>query len=102
MVVECGDSRFWSWMESLMIKLLSNYPKYFSKDGVLNSDGRRLFEEIVKPLIKECPELKGVVRKARKNPTLENVFRVAERFMDREALESIVKEALNPDIPGIR
>jgi len=75
----------------LMIKLLSGYHLYFDKNDVLNSDGRKLFEEIARMLVYEHPEYKKVVSKARRNPSLENILKVAEIFMDRSEAEKVLK-----------
>lgn len=78
-------------LKYLMRKLLLGYRLYFDKDGVLNSDGRRLLEEIARFLIYEHPELKPLVRKVRKNPTLSNVIRLAEAFMSSEEIKELVE-----------
>jgi len=65
-------------------KLAEGYMVYFSR-GVLNSEGRKVFEEMARMLIDEHPELKKVVSRARRNPTLENVVRVLERVLGEEA-----------------
>ena len=78
----------------LMIKLLSGYYLYFDKNNMLNSDGRRLFEEIARMLVYEHPEYKKIVSKARRNPSLENILRVAEIFMDRGEAERALKAGI--------
>ena len=65
---------------------------YFSGD-TLNSEGRKLFEEMARKLIYEHPELKGVVTRARRNPTLCNVLKVLERVLGEEA-EKLVREGV--------
>lgn len=74
----------------LMRKLLLGYHVYFSKSGVLNSDGRRIFEEIIRTLLREHPEFKPLVKKTRRNPTLENVLKIARIFMDPKEISEIV------------
>ncbi len=64
-------------------KLAGGYMVYFSR-GVLNSEGRKVFEELARMLIDEHPELKKIVTRARRNPTLENVARVLERVLGEE------------------
>jgi hypothetical protein len=64
-------------------KLAEGYLVYFSR-GVLNSEGRKIFEEMARMLIDEHPELKKIVTRARRNPTLENVVRVLERVLGEE------------------
>jgi hypothetical protein len=65
---------------------------YFSGD-LLNSEGRKLFEEMARMLVYEHPELKGVVTRARRNPTLGNVLKVLERVLGDEA-EKLVREGV--------
>ncbi|MEM1509599.1 MAG: hypothetical protein QW291_01770 [Thermofilaceae archaeon] len=71
-------------VERLARKLVAGYMVYFSYD-LLNSEGRKIFEEMARMLIHEHPELKNIVVKARKNPTLENVMKIAERILGPEA-----------------
>jgi len=73
-------------------KLALGYRLYFSGDA-LNSEGRKLFEEMARMLIYEHPELKNVVRKARRNPTFGNVLKVLERVLGEEA-EKLVREGV--------
>jgi hypothetical protein len=73
-------------------KLALGYRLYFSGD-VLNSEGRKLFEEMARMLVYEHPELKGVVTRARRNPTLGNVLKVLERVLGDEA-EKLVREGV--------
>ncbi len=77
-----------------MRKLLRGYRLYFSR-GVLNSDGRRLFEEFARFLVYEHPEYKGLVSRARRDPSLENVVRVAEIVLDREEIDEILDTVIN-------
>lgn len=78
-------------IESLLTKLLTNYTLFFSKDGLLNSEGRKLFELIARLIIAENPERKGLIVKVRKNPTLENVIKVAVMYMDEELVNALVR-----------
>lgn len=77
---------FGSDVRSLARKLISGYLMYFSRDS-LNSDGRRLFEEMARTLVYEHPGMKSLVRKARRRPTLANVMKVVERVLGEEARE---------------
>lgn len=77
-----------SEVRSLLIKLLQNKSVFFDKNYVLNSDGRRLLNKVLKLLLRERPELRGAVSKIRKNPTYENVLRLAEK-MGLEGLEGL-------------
>lgn len=71
-------------VERLARKLVAGYMVYFSHD-LLNSEGRKVFEEMARMLVDEHPELKPIVVKTRKNPTLENVMKIAERILGSEA-----------------
>ena len=73
-------------VRSLARKLIAGYLLYFAHDS-LNSDGRKLFEEMARMLVYEHPELKSLVRKARRRPTLDNVMKVVERVLGEEAQE---------------
>ena len=88
------EERFNSWMVSLITKLLTNYGCFFSIQGVLNSDGRKLLEDIVKPLLRRRPELKGVVSKVRKDPSVERILRLAEEFMSRQEATELLREGI--------
>lgn len=71
-------------VERLARKLVEGYAAYFSYD-MLNSEGRKVFGEMARMLVHEHPELKPVVVKARRDPTLENVMKVVERVLGPEA-----------------
>ncbi len=70
--------------KKLMTKLLSNKSSFFDKNNVLNSDGRRLLSKVIKLTLRERPELRGILSKTRKNPTLDNVMRLAEELLGVE------------------
>jgi len=74
----------------LIRKLISGYTKFFSKNGVLNSDGRKLLEEMIRILVQEYPQYKRLVKKVRRNPTLENVLRIAEIFMNENEIKELI------------
>jgi len=78
-------------VKSLLRKLLSGYQLYFDRHGVLNSDGRRLLNEIIRLLVYEYPELKPLAKKVRKNPTLSNVVKLAEVFMDINEVRELME-----------
>ncbi|BES82719.1 hypothetical protein [Pyrodictium abyssi] len=59
--------------------LLRGYYSYFSRD-VLNSDGRRLFERMVKLLLDSNPGLRRLIYRVRRDPTIEMILRLAEEF----------------------
>ncbi|RLG82421.1 MAG: hypothetical protein DRO40_07730 [Thermoprotei archaeon] len=71
-------------VKNLLKKLLLGYHIYFHND-VLNSDGRKIFEEALRMLVYEHPELKKTVYKARRNPDLEHVLKIAVMVLGEEA-----------------
>ncbi len=91
---DVDDTRFREWMRSLIAKMLLGFGKYFSKDCVLNSDGRRLLEEILKPTVRRYPHLKGIARKVRREPTLENILKLATIFMNDDEAKELTREGM--------
>ena len=91
---DVDDARFREWMRSLIAKMLLGFGKYFSKDCVLNSDGRRLLEEILKPTVRRYPHLKGIARKVRREPTLENILKLATIFMNDDEAKELTREGM--------
>ncbi len=79
---------FGSDVKALLRKLLLGYRSYFSND-VLNSEGRKIFEETVRMLIYEHPEFKPIIRKTRRNPTIDNVLKVAKLVLGDEEVERL-------------
>ncbi|RLE50237.1 MAG: hypothetical protein DRJ31_02115 [Candidatus Methanomethylicota archaeon] len=71
-------------VKNLMKILLQNMSSYFSHD-YLNSEGRKLFEEMARMLIYEHPEYKPIIQKTRRNPTLSNVLKIAHIVLGEEA-----------------
>ncbi len=79
--------RFGRDIGALLRKLLIGYRRYFHND-VLNSDGRKLFEEILRMTVYEHPELRRLVYRLRRDPTIDSVLKLAELVLGRdEALE---------------
>jgi hypothetical protein len=78
-------------VKNLLRKLLTNYRVYFSND-VLNSEGRKVFEEMARMLIHEHPEHKPTIRKARRNLSLKNILKIA-RIVLGDDVEDIVRQA---------
>lgn len=78
-------------VKNLLRKLLTNYRVYFSND-VLNSEGRKVFEEMARMLIHEHPEHKPTIQKARRNLSLKNILKVA-RIVLGDDVEDIVRQA---------
>jgi len=73
-------------------KLAEGYRAYFSMDS-LNSEGRKLFEEMARMLVEEHPELKQLVTKARRKPTLDNVRKVLDRVLGEEQVDALIHAA---------
>ena len=71
-------------VKNLLRKLLLGYTQYFSYD-LLNSEGRKVFEEMARMLVHEHPYLKPMVVRARRKPTLENVLKIARLVLGEEA-----------------
>jgi hypothetical protein len=78
-------------VKNLLVKLLTNYRVYFSND-VLNSEGRKVFEEMARMLIHEHPEHKPTIQKARRNSSLKNILKIA-RIVLGDDVEDIVRQA---------
>ncbi len=91
---DIDDARFREWVRSLIAKMLLGFGKYFSKDCVLNSDGRKLLEEILKPTVRRYPYLKEIARKVRREPTLENVLKLASIFMNGDEARELIREGI--------
>jgi len=70
----------------LLKKLLLGYRIYFHND-VLNSDGRRILEEILRMLMYEHPECRKLIYKIRRNPDLENILKLGELVLGKEVYE---------------
>ncbi|MEM3849368.1 MAG: hypothetical protein QXS42_06365, partial [Zestosphaera sp.] len=54
---------------NLLLKLLEDRDAFFDKNNVLNSDGRRLLNKVLKLVLRDRPKLRGVAGKVRRNPT---------------------------------
>ncbi len=68
-------------IEPYIKQLLTNYQYYFSKDLVLNSEGRKLLNIIARIVMSKCKELSSTIKKLRKNPTLDNVLKLVDRAL---------------------
>ncbi len=88
------DPRLNAWVSSLFRKLFLGYGKYFSKWGLLNSDGRRLLNEIIKPILKQKPQAKPLIKEVRKNPTLENLRKLSELYIEEGVTDELVNEGI--------
>ncbi|ABL77493.1 hypothetical protein [Thermofilum pendens] len=77
-------------VKALMRKLLLNSNAFFS-NGYLNSEGRKVFEEMARFLVYEKPFLKRRIRRVRKEGSLEEVVRLAESILGEEAVSEILR-----------
>jgi len=82
-------------VKNLLRKLIKGYFKYFSMDK-LNSDGRKIFEEMARMLIYEHPEYKSLITKARHDPTLDNVMKIARLVLGEEANHLLITAIQGP------
>ncbi len=80
-------------VKSLLKKLILGYREYFSND-ILNSEGRKVFAELARMLVYEHPELKSVVRRVRRDPTLENVLRIARLVLGEKVTEELFSSVI--------
>lgn len=85
---------FWcatlEYVKSLLIELLTNVDKYFDKRLVLNSDGRRLLNKIIFSLLSSGFDDKKLVKSVRKEPTLENVIKLATVVLGFDARKIVM------------
>lgn len=69
----------------LLEVLLRNPWDFFDKNDCLNSDGRRLFETLLRLLLDEHHRYRKLARETRKQPCLENILRLSRIFYDCDA-----------------
>ena len=92
--MKSDNLRLNNWVISLLRKLFLGYGKYFSKSGVLNSDGRRVLNEVIKPILEQNPQIKPLIKDVRKEPTLENLRKLAELYISRELIEDLINDGI--------
>jgi len=73
-----------NYVNRLLAELLENVEKYFDKNLTLNSEGRKILEKVIAILMNSSFECKGLVKKVRKEPTLENIVKLAEIILGSE------------------
>ncbi len=83
-------------VRTLLLKLFKEFYRYFdTSTETLNSDGRRLFEELARYLVYEHPELKPLVKKVRREPTLQNLLKLVDHVLgEREYAEELLSTAI--------
>ena len=67
---------------TLCRRLVHERRLFFDNYGILNSDGRKLLNRIVRIVVKKVPMLRGVAVKARREPTFENVLKLLDLLED--------------------
>ena len=70
--------------EHLVRQLIRNYRLYFSKDLRLNSEGMKLLNIIARVVMENCKEAISILRKVRKDPTLENVIKLVSYVLEEK------------------
>ncbi len=74
-----------------MTHLISNYYIYFDKNSILNSDGRRLLNELIREGMKCFPELRKLFKEVRKDPTLEKVMKLAKKVLGEYEAQELLQ-----------
>lgn len=72
------NSRQLEYAESLLYKLISHREKFFHGD-YLNSDGKRVLEEIFRILLEHYPWLRKRIWKIRRDPS---IYRIIKLYND--------------------
>ena len=81
---------------SLVKKLLQNYSSFFDKkNAVLNSDGRRILNDIIRECLKIFPEKHELCKNARREPTLKNIRKLAELFLPPSDVDELIHEGVS-------
>ena len=62
-------------------EILTNREIYFDKNLVLNSEGRKLLEKAIEILMKNNFKHVKTLREARKNPSIENIEKIANLLL---------------------
>ena len=78
-----------NYVNRLLAELLENVEKYFDKNLTLNSEGRKILEKVIAILMNNSFERKGLVRKVRREPTLENIVKLAETILGSEVADHL-------------
>ena len=69
-------------------------PRFFDKDGCVNSDGRRLLERLLRMLLEEEPGLRRRVARVRRHPCIEEITGLAEASFYACSTGELVERAL--------
>ncbi len=82
-----------------MRKLLTNLRRYVSTNGYLNSDGRKLLNDLVRELARNKSALTRMAKEVRKDPSLSKVIKLGEALLGSEALELLYSNFPEEGIP---
>ena len=85
--------KFGKDIRALLRKLLLGYRQYFHND-VLNSDGRKLFEEILRMTMYEHPELRRLIYRLRRDATINSVLKFAKIVLGEKEAEELYREGV--------
>lgn len=80
-------------MKALARKILLSRENFFSGDK-LNSEGRKVFEELARMLVDEHPYLKQRVRAVRRRGDMESFLKIARLVLGDEEVERLLRAAL--------
>jgi hypothetical protein len=78
-------------IKALLSKLLINYREFFDKNGILNSEGRKMLEEVIRLILNINPEYRNMIYRVRREPTLENVVRIASKYIPEEDIYELIQ-----------
>jgi hypothetical protein len=79
------------YVSRLLTELLSNVDKYFDRNLVLNSEGRKILGKVIATLMTSEFKDKKLLKKVRREPTLENVAKLVEAILGSEAVKNLQK-----------
>ncbi|MEM0005328.1 MAG: hypothetical protein QXJ56_03130 [Ignisphaera sp.] len=82
--------KFGPEVKNLIRRLLESIPLYFDRNLTLNSDGRRLLSQLLRYLLYEHQEYRYLAREIRKNPTIENVIKLARIILSSDEINKIL------------
>ena len=73
----------------LLSKILTNYTEFFDKNGTLNSEGRKILEETIRLILNTNPEYRNIIYRVRRKPTLENIIKIAVKYIPEDDILSV-------------
>ncbi len=74
------------YLHNLFKKLIMNREKYFYGDYI-NSDGRRLLEEILKIILEQYPYYRRRVYRVRRDPCIYNIVKLGRDIIGEEVVK---------------